>query len=903
MIGSSKFIPTKEDMHKLIKAFASVHVDGALDDIGPNKPDAPFFVKMAEADEVDEEDYIEMTDRFHKYTRTQLPLIQHIAGYPPETDWSQALILLKEVGMKAREEKDKAAVILAEFRRQRNVIEAKFRAMFKKLYINANPIFDEKYGKTLPDGDASLIWNSLEELGMDKAEAMALVIEWLNKYTRMIVSDNNSKVVKIEEYEEVWFSRNDPSQRYPRKSKRLALDWGSRNRGLYNRLKNSISFPSFKWDGTRMSISIDERVIQDAIVILQDEGYYTQNIDAYLETLKKSAPVTTNSSGYSATLKADAIMLKVPYDDTDSRYVIKQVNGRKWQPDDKAWSVPISEASSLIKKLTNFVANTEQGDEKCASLLTEINKIEKVKTYLLGKAERIAISDATALHDDELVDDMKERLAVMFPAGHELYPFQYAGVRFAELAEGRALIGDDMGVGKTIQAIAYAALHQEYWPVLVVTPANVKYNWGREISTWLPKSTLQVVKNGKVDLEGCDFTVINYDLVAKQQDNLHALDANLIIFDESHYLKNKGTTSKPIKRTVACVELAEHVESVLCLSGTPITNRPIELFTTLEMIKPAEYKGNFFPYAKRYCDAHNNGWGWDFTGSSNVEELHEKLRDTMIRRMKKDVLDELPDKIRQFIPIVPSTKYLADYRRMARQWLSEYDYYKTTGGMPAGFVLNMLTALRHAAGQMKVPAAANWIAEYQDQNTDKPIIVFHHHRDVGEELVKLLRTDKRFQGKKWGTINGSVSAEKRFARVEAFQAGELDGLICSTIAAKEGLTLTEADTVVFIEREWVSGWEEQAEDRVNRIGQDADLVHAVYLSVVGTIDEKFDRIVEEKREVVSAILDGTTHEEGTKSGVAKALLQAMVDAGDIPAGMMNDIGVAKPKTHTGEDEE
>ncbi len=135
MIGSSKFIPTKEDMHKLIKAFASVHVDGALDDIGPNKPDAPFFVKMAEADEVDEEDYIEMTDRFHKYTRTQLPLIQHIAGYPPETDWSQALILLKEVGMKAREEKDKAAVILAEFRRQRNVIEAKFRAMFKKLFF------------------------------------------------------------------------------------------------------------------------------------------------------------------------------------------------------------------------------------------------------------------------------------------------------------------------------------------------------------------------------------------------------------------------------------------------------------------------------------------------------------------------------------------------------------------------------------------------------------------------------------------------------------------------------------------------------------------------------------------------------------------------------------------------
>ena len=890
MIDSSKFIPTKEDMHKLIKAFASVHVDGALDGIGPNRPDAPFFERMAEVDEINEEDYIEMTDRFSKYVGTQLPRIQHIAGYPPETNWTQALMLLKERGMEARRANQKAAAILALYRRQRQQVKDALFIVLNSLYTK--PIFDVNNAKVLPAVDLADFTESLMELGMDRADAMTKILEWYNTHTRVIVSENKTMLVEVEEYEEEWFSKNDPSHRYPRKSKRLALNWHGRNKELYMDLKDNISFPSFKWDGSCMSVAIDERVIKDAIVIIKKHDYFTQQIEKYLWSLMSQAPVVTNSSGYSATLKLDAIILKVPYDDTDTRYVVKQINGRKWLPDAKAWSVPISEASSLIKVLT------KRGDASCMKLLAEINKIEKVKTYLMGKAERIAISDATALHDDSLVDDMKKRLALMFPAGHELYPFQYAGVRFAELADGRALIGDDMGVGKTIQAIAYAALHQELWPVLVVAPSNVKYNWGREISTWLPKSTVQVVKNGKVELEDCDFTVINYDLATRQKDNLLALAPNLIIFDESHYLKNSKA-----KRTIACVEVAEEAESVLCLSGTPITNRPIELFTTLEMIKPAEYKGNFFPYAKRYCDAHNNGWGWDFTGSSNVEELHEKLRDIMIRRMKKDVLEELPDKIRQFIPIVPSTKYLADYRRLAKQWLSEYDYYKTAGGMPQGFVLNMLTALRHAAGQMKVPAAADWIAEYQDQNTDKPIIVFHHHQDVGQELVKLLRTDKRFQGKKWGTINGSVSAEKRDVRVQAFQAGELDGLICSTIAAKEGLTLTAADTVVFIEREWVSGWEEQAEDRVNRIGQDADLVHAVYLSVVGTIDEKFDRIVEEKREVVSAILDGTTHVEGAKSGVAKALLQAMIDAGDIPAGMIKDIGVAKPKSHTKEEEE
>ena len=109
-------------------------------------------------------------------------------------------------------------------------------------------------------------------------------------------------------------------------------------------------------------------------------------------------------------------------------------------------------------------------------------------------------------------------------------------------------------------------------------------------------------------------------------------------------------------------------------------------------------------------------------------------------------------------------------------------------------------------------------------------------------------------------------------------------LVCSTVAAKEGLTLTAADTVLFVEREWVPGWEEQAEDRVNRIGQDAETVHAIYLSVANTIDEKFDAVIEEKRKVVQAILDGG--EVGKRDGIAKSLLKSMVEAGDVPKTML-----------------
>ncbi len=132
-----------------------------------------------------------------------------------------------------------------------------------------------------------------------------------------------------------------------------------------------------------------------------------------------------------------------------------------------------------------------------------------------------------------------------------------------------------------------------------------------------------------------------------------------------------------------------------------------------------------------------------------------------------------------------------------------------------------------------------------------------------------------------GVVAGGVTAEARQQRVEAFQAGQLDVMLCSTVAAKEGITLTEADTVLFVEREWVPAWEEQAEDRVYRIGQDSDSVQAVYLTVAGTIDEKFNAVIEAKRGVVKAVLDGGEMDE--RKGIANALIEAMIDAGDLPA--------------------
>ena len=245
----------------------------------------------------------------------------------------------------------------------------------------------------------------------------------------------------------------------------------------------------------------------------------------------------------------------------------------------------------------------------------------------------------------------------------------------------------------------------------------------------------------------------------------------------------------------------------------------------------------------------------------------------MIRRLKGDVLKELPAKQRQMFPVELRDSERRDYDRTLSEWLAELQQYEYNGGAPPGFALNMLTDLRHTAGRLKTRAAIEYISHY-NSTTGKPLVLFAHHRDV----INMISRDLP-DGYTIDYITGDNSAEERSEVVDRFQRGEIDVLICSTMAAKEGLTLPASDTVVFVEREWLPGWEEQAEDRVHRIGQDSDSVHAVYLTAHGTIDDKFYELVEEKRKVLKATLDGG--DEKQREQLIKGLLQDMVGQGHI----------------------
>jgi len=679
---------------------------------------------------------------------------------------------------------------------------------------------------------------------------------------------------------------------------RLALKYRY-NPDTNQSLKDALPFPRFMWDKEQKAWSIQNvrHVVSSACELLEGlGGYDTTLVRKHGNTLTKNEQ---NKSECWTKVKRTRLYLHWPYL-SDSfqreavRLAVRSITGRKFHADDKCWSIPVAQARTLYGIL-------EQVYSPLAKAIIDNKDVAK---DVEDSIQRVEISSAAELTDSKLAE-INAALEGKFPEGLDLYPFQKVAVAFAEMSGGSCLIGDEMGIGKTISTIGYAALHPEDRPAVVVCPANVKFNWKKELSKWLPTEKIHVVTGAnKVtaaeaketaasmgalssDLKSkataeaylssmgvdmgtipmCDFVIINYDLMAKKQDELIAIAPRLVILDESHYIKNSGSKNKPVQRTMATLNVAKYAPKVLALSGTAISSRPKEFFNTLNLMRPDQFP-SFWDFAQRYCDPWNDGFGWNFDGASNTKELNERTRDLCIRRLKSEVLPELPPKTRTFLPIHLEKKQRSPYDIAQEEWDRKIDdCYLNGEPLPQGTMLNMLNDLRHICGNIKVDYAADWIKQYHSQ-TGKPIVVFTHHRDVLKRL-----TDKVQKVAKVQTISGDTSSKKRQELVDDFQAGHIDVLICNTIAAKEGITLTAADTVLFIEREWVPTDEEQAEDRVYRIGQESQHVHAVYLSCAGTIDEHFDRVVEEKRAVVKAVLDGGNVEQ--RKGLVSELVKRL----------------------------
>jgi len=331
---------------------------------------------------------------------------------------------------------------------------------------------------------------------------------------------------------------------------------------------------------------------------------------------------------------------------------------------------------------------------------------------------------------------------------------------------------------------------------------------------------------------------------------LRKLKPKVVITDESHYYKEmRRKRSKAVKR------LVRQVPNVIALTGTPVLNRPIEIYNAVNILNPKIFS-TFLEFTHRYCDPKHNGYGWDYSGASNIEELHKILDEkVMIRRLKKDVLKDLPEKRYTSVPMELDNR--KEYSNIENNFI---DYVRRTKGDEAADkakgakILGQIEALKQAAIKGKMKQAIAWIKDFID-NGEKLVVFTTHTKTVNDLMTEFKGIAVK--------VDGSVRGQKREDAIDAFQNNPKIRLFIGNIrAAGVGLTLTAASNVAFLELPWTPGELVQAEDRVHRITQ----VHGVmiyYLLANQTIEEEIAKLLDSKRDVVTRVTDGTPPDKET----------------------------------------
>lgn len=429
----------------------------------------------------------------------------------------------------------------------------------------------------------------------------------------------------------------------------------------------------------------------------------------------------------------------------------------------------------------------------------------------------------------------------------KLKPYQLEGVQQIYQFTGRAILGDEMGLGKTIQALYWVLKTPKRRPVVIVCPAGLRWTWQAEAAQHfnMRVEVLEGRKPGRGRALPGDIVVIGYDILDDWVDKLARNHPQTVIFDEVHYLKNKDA-----KRSKAAAKLVDSASSVLGLSGTPLTNRPYELWFVMRLIRPDVFpsKGK---YAWKYCQPKWTPWGWTFNGAANLDQLHKILkRECLIRRLKKDVLKELPQKTRKVISLKLDSKGYKEYEYAENDflnWLGEISPTKANKARKSEALTQVGYLLRLVA-KHKVGLIIKWLNEFFEAHPGEKTMALTMHTFVIDAL------HKAFPGSV--IINGKVTGKKRQQVVRTFQHNpQCQLLLGNWKAAGVGITLTAACHGVALDLPWTPGDLLQGEDRLHRIGQKRNVI-IQYLIALDTIEEKLMKILLKKSAVLDAVLNG-----------------------------------------------
>ncbi|HST55993.1 MAG TPA: DEAD/DEAH box helicase [Solirubrobacteraceae bacterium] len=434
----------------------------------------------------------------------------------------------------------------------------------------------------------------------------------------------------------------------------------------------------------------------------------------------------------------------------------------------------------------------------------------------------------------EQAEPLADTAAVL---GGELAPFQWAGVRYI-LDARRTFVADEQGLGKTVEALAALEADNAY-PAIVVCPASMKLGWEREARHWLAHRSIAVVEGRSAVPPSGEITILNYEIVAAHRDALARRRPRAIVVDESHYCKNPQAKRTQAVRRLANVVARDGLR--LALTGTPVLNHADDLIAQLRVIGRLEEFGSGARFSRQ------------FRGELSEERLHWHLRrHCFVRRLKSEVLPQLPAKRQVVVPIALTNK--REYQLAEKdviEWLRSQplDLNELNARIAATLRakrLAQLGTLQRLAARGKLAAALAWIEDFLVSG--EALVVFARHVEVQQAVLA------RFPDALH--LLGGDSLAHRDAAIQAFQ--QPDGpslLVGATRVAGQGVTLTRASNVVFLELEWTPAMHDQAEDRCHRIGQ-RDAVTAWYLLAAETIDETMARLIQHKREIVAAVTDG-----------------------------------------------
>jgi SWI/SNF-related matrix-associated actin-dependent regulator 1 of chromatin subfamily A len=436
----------------------------------------------------------------------------------------------------------------------------------------------------------------------------------------------------------------------------------------------------------------------------------------------------------------------------------------------------------------------------------------------------------------------------------KLYPYQEEGVRQMHAFNGRCLLGDEMGLGKTIQALTFIKSLPDQRPVVVVCPAGLKINWEREAAKHINMRAEILDGRQPSGQQRLRYTpqllIINYEiLTAPWLKFIKSLKPQLVVLDECQYCTNPAT-----KRTKAVRKLCAGVPRVVAMSGTPLLNRPIEMFPILNILKPTVFR-DYHEYGQRYCQPRRGFMGIEYKGATRKKELNELLRKhVLIRRKKSVVLKDLPPK-RRFVTIVPmrndGERYAAAHRDF-RAWISKN--YRMAPGKFRLQSATRLQALLRLAAREKRQSIMKWIDNFLDTKPTEKLIVFAIHHDMIDKLAE------RYAGE-CVVVNGKVSKRDRQKAYDLFNNSRRIRLFLGNIqAAGVGWNGVISRTVAIVEIPWRPGDATQAEDRVWRIGQFRDC-RIFYLVTKGTVEERLCSMLQTKQENLSGVLDGSSSVE------------------------------------------